>query len=76
MWTVSLWSLLSFFLLESVVDLLMCVAWIGLDDKLAEEALKNRDLEKELGEVKGNLRNESNEHKALHVTVGVVCDDL
>jgi hypothetical protein len=38
--------------------------------------VKNRDLEKELAEVKDTLQKESDEHDTLCIAIGVVCDDL
>jgi hypothetical protein len=40
------------------------------------EAVKNRDLGKELAEVKENLQKESDEHGILRAAVGVVCNNL
>jgi hypothetical protein len=37
---------------------------------------KSHVLEMELTEVKGTLQMESEEHEGLHVSIGVVCDDL
>jgi hypothetical protein len=44
-------------------------AWAGLEDKLTEEVVKNRDLG-------SSLQQEHDEHEALGVTVGLACDDL
>ena len=52
------------------------MAWTGLDDKLGAEVVKSHGLERELGEVKGSLLKESDEHDTLPVAVQLVCDDL
>ena len=52
------------------------MTWIGLDGRLAAEVTKSRSLEKELGEVKATLLEESEEHDALRVAVRLVYSDL
>ena len=49
------------------------MTWIGLDDKLGEEVMKSRSMEKELNEGKASLLKESDEHNALcvHCSVGL-----
>jgi hypothetical protein len=54
---------------------LMCV-WIVLDEKLGEEVVARRCLEKELGETKATLRKESGEHDTLQTAVGLVLNDF
>ena len=52
------------------------VIWTGLDDRLAAETVKARDLGKELEEVKANLQAEASDHEALSAAVGLVMSDL
>jgi hypothetical protein len=52
------------------------VALIGLDNKLGEEVVKSRGLERELAEVKDTLQKESDKHDSLCVTVPLICDNL
>jgi hypothetical protein len=40
------------------------------------EAIKSRDLGKDLGQVKDTLLKEGDEHDTLRVTIQLVCDDL
>ena len=48
------------------------MTWTGLDDKLGAEVVKSHGLERELGEVKGSLLKESDEHDTLCVAVQLV----
>lgn len=52
------------------------MAWIGLGDHLAVEAVKAQDLAKRLTKALRNLQAESNDHKSLRTAVGLVMDDL
>ena len=45
------------------------MTWVGLNDKLGEEVVKSRVLEKELSEVKDTFQMESDEHDNLRVVV-------
>ena len=50
--------------------------WAALDEKLEQEVLQSRRLERELSEVKANFVKEADEHDALWVADGLVFDDL
>jgi hypothetical protein len=52
------------------------VTQIGLDGRLAEEVVKIQGLERELSQVKASFLEESDEHKALCITIQLICDDL
>jgi hypothetical protein len=49
---------------------------IGLNNKLGEEVVKSRGLERELTEVKDSLLKESDEHDGLRIAIQLVYDDL
>jgi hypothetical protein len=53
----------------------MCV-WTVLNEKLGEEVVAHRRIEKELGETKATLLKESDEHDTLRITVGSVSNNF
>jgi hypothetical protein len=48
----------------------------ALDNKLEQEVVKSRGLERDLGEARVSLLKESDKHDALWVAIGIVFDEL